>query len=276
MNLWTLINQVFGSIGKVWFYPLSVLPTYGQLLITALPVTILALLVFRYFSNQAGITNAKELIKGHLLELWLYKDDLGVMLAAQWAVMRHSLRYLAFAILPMLIMALPLAPVLVQVESQFAYRALQPGETAILSATLKTGTEITAIKATLGEQNGLAVQTPALRIADQRKLMWRIAGVTPGEHQLKLSIGKEEISRRVLVGATDVQLWPTTYRETDWRILGSPAEEPLPAGTAIESITLEYPPARGQFAGLSSAVWTLLLFTLILGFALRSSFGVTF
>jgi hypothetical protein len=39
---------------------------------------------------------------------------------------------------------------------------------------------------------------------------------------------------------------------------------------------MTYPRSRGVFAGLSSASWILFGATLVLGFALRRAFGVTF
>ena len=122
MTVWSAINTAYGAVFDTWFNLLAPLSTWLQILLTALPVTVLALLVYRYASNQAGIQLAKDRIKGYLLELWLYKDDLGVMLRAQGQVMLYSLRYMGLALVPMAIMIVPIGPVIVQLESQFAFQ----------------------------------------------------------------------------------------------------------------------------------------------------------
>ena len=89
---------------------------------TALPLTVLALLVYRWVSDQAGIVRTKDRIKAYLLELWLYKDDPRVLLGAQGRVVWHSLVYLRHALLPVAILLVPIGLLTAQVESRFARR----------------------------------------------------------------------------------------------------------------------------------------------------------
>ncbi len=277
MTVWTFINRIYSTVCEPWFAVLAGLPETLQLFLTALPVTTVALLSFRYCSDQEGIATAKERIKAYLLELWLYKDDLRVMLGAQGAVFGYSLRYLALALLPVAIMLIPLAPVIAQLESHYAYRSLQPGESIILTALV--GPDIAADvaeSATLSVPPELAVQTPALFLRDQGKLLWRIGASQPGEFSIGLELNGTQASQRVLVEQPGRPLWPAIYRADDWHSLGSPVEQALSPDSAIAQMTLDYPPARDNFGGLSSATWILFLFTLIIGFALRNRFGVTF
>ena len=66
------------------------------------------------------------------------------------------------------------------------------------------------------------------------------------------------------------------YQAGDWRVLGSAAEPALVSGGGIAVTEVSYARGRAEFIGLSSASWLLLGFSLILGFALRGVFGVTF
>ena len=261
---------------SVWFGWLAPLAEWLQLLITALPMTILALLVYRYASNQEGITLAKDRIKGYLLELWLYKDDLGVMLRAQGQVIWYSLRYLGLAMVPLAIMIAPLGLVIVQLESHFAFQSLQPGQSAILSVTVGGEKAVSELDVGLSVPEGIAVDTPAMRVDGDRQLLWRLTVAAPGQHEITINVGEQQVVRRLVVGARGGALWPVAYRADDWRVLGSAAEPAVPATSSIISTELDYARARGEALGLSSASWLLLLFTLMLGFALRGIFGVTF
>jgi len=276
MTVWTAINTAYNAVFEAWFGLLAPLAPWLQILLTALPVTLLALLVFRYASNQDGIRLAKERIKGYLLELWLYKDDLGVMLRAQGQVMLYSLRYLGLALVPMAVMSVPLAPVIVQLESQFAFRSLQPGETAILTVTMDSVKPVSRLDVVLSLPEGVERDTPALRLDEAGQLLWRLRVDSPGRHDLAITVDGQRFTRRLLVGAGVGALWPQAYNAADWRVLGSAAEPPLPAGSVVTGTRIDYPRARGEFLGLSSASWLLLLFTLVLGLVLRGLFDVTF
>ena len=276
MTVWSVINAAYSAVFEVWFGLLMPLAPWLQILITALPVTVRALLVFRYASNQDGIRLAKERIKAYLLELWLYKDDLGVMLRAQGQVMLYSLRYIGLALVPMVVMIVPLGPVIVQLESQFAFRSIQPGESAIFSVRMVADKPVSHLDATLLLPNGVVEETPVLRIDANGQLLWRLRVDVPGEHAVKVIIGDQQITRRLLAGADVRGLWPQAYNAADWRVLGSAAEPSLPAGTAVISTEIDYLRVRAEFLGLSSASWLLLLFTLLLGLMLRGLFSVTF
>lgn len=247
-----------------------------QVIITAIPVTIFALLVFRFASNQAGIHSAKNKIKAYLLELWLFKDDLGVSFRAQGRVLRYSLIYLRHALLPLIIMMVPIGLIIVQIESLFAFQGLQPGQSVILTVTAGDSLDLHDIHEKLILPDGLQQETPPLRIEDTRQIMWRIRGNASGEHDAVIGFGDNEITKRIVVGDTVSRLAPVVYASGDWRMLGYPAERAIDSESGIIAVETPYERNRAEFAGLSSASWLLFLATLVLGFAMRGFFGVTF
>jgi hypothetical protein len=270
------INRAVNAVFDAWLWPFQSFSATWQIIITALPVTVFALLVFRFASNQEGITNVKNKIKAYLLELWLYKDDLGILFRAQGQVFRYSLIYLRYALVPLLIMIVPLALVIVQIESLYAFRGLQPGESVILAVTVAETKNLDELGADLSLPDGLVQETPALRIDSSRQVIWRIRGETPGQHALVIRSGDLEITKQVVVGESATRLAPVRYRDGDWRMLGYPAERPIEVEAGVLAVELPYPRGRGEFAGLSSATWILMAATLVMGFGLRGFFGVTF
>lgn len=273
------VNRASNALAELWFWPLQGLPVWLQVSITAVPVTLFALLVFRFASDQAGIAFAKDQIKAHLLELWLYRDYPLVMLKAQGRVALNSFAWLGYSIVPLLVMLGPVALLLVQTEARFAYRAVAPGESVIVVADFAQA-DVATPELVLAD--GLRQETPTLRTAasatEPARAWWRVAGVAGGEHLLQLRIldAAGAAAQRPFAVDTASALAPAAYREGDWRSLGSPSAAPLPAAGPVTSLSIDYPRSRGAWLGLSSASWLLMGATLVLGYALRGVFGVTF
>lgn len=276
MTVFEAVNRAANAAFEPWFALLGPLPAWLAVCATAVPVTLLALAVFRFASDQAGIRRAKDGVKAHLLELWLYKDDPGVLLRAQGRVVVWSLAYLGYSLLPLALLVAPVGLVVVQLEAQFAFRPLAPGEHAIVTVRAPPGAGPVSA-ATLALPAGLAAETPALRLPDRGEVLWRVRAGTAGRYLARIGIGADTAERRIVVG--EGRVGPAAYRADDWRSLGYPAEPPLAAGAGgagIRAVEVDYPRARGEFLGLSSASWLLFGATLVLGFALRGALGVTF
>ena len=274
--MWSVINELCNALFDGWLWPFKGLTPIWQILALALPTTILSLLIFRFTSNQDGIRAEKDKIKAYLLELRLFRDDLGVMLKAQGQILKHTLVYMRYALVPMAFMILPFILILVQVESRFAYRSLNPGEQVIVSVTVDAKQPVSQMVSELDLPDGLSKETPALRIDSTGEILWRIRADKPGVYRATFQIGERSVEKEIMVGENITHLSPVLYRSDDIRTIGYPAESALGGELPVSTVEVIYPRARGEFLGLSSASWLLFLFTLILGFLLRGGLGVTF
>jgi len=273
--MWIFINQISEATVGRWFALLAAWPDWLQIGLTAVPLTVVALLIYRLCSDQPGIIRTKELIKAYLLELWLYKDDPRVLLAAQGRVFWHSLVYLKHAVLPVAVLLVPVGLLTAQVEARFALRSPAPDEALLVVATLTSPADLLQKSAALAA-SGVRVETPPLRVTSAGQVLWRVSGREAGAHPLAVQIGAAGTTRELLVGATGhPPLATELFRADDWRSLAHPAAAPLPAAGAI-SVRIDYPRARASVAGLSSASWWLLGATLLIGLTIRRWFGVTF
>jgi hypothetical protein len=275
--MWPAVNQALNVMVDAWLWPVQGLDAIWQIVALALPTTVIALLVFRFVSNQDGIRIQKDRIKAYLLELLLYKDDLRVTLSAQRHVFGHSLRYMGYALVPMAVMILPFVLIMVQVESRFAFQGLEPGDSTLLALAVDEQQQrVDQTDYRLELPQGLTLETPAVRVPATGEVVWRMRADVPGDYTVTIHAGDLVIDKHVMVGAQHTHVAPSVYRADDFRTLGFPAEAALAAGQPLAGISVEYPRARGEFAGLSSASWLLFLFSIIFGFALRGLLGVTF
>ena len=274
--MWSIVNNLFNVAFDVLLWPVGWLSPAWQISALALPAAIFALLVFRYTSNQAGIERAKDRVKGHLLELWLYRDDLWVTLRALGNVLRYNMTYLRHALAPMAVMLVPFVLMLVQIESRFAFRSLHAGESVILRLYVDGEGPVSAVPTALRLPEGLEQETPALRIDETGEIVWRLGARRPGEYELGIQVGDAQIARRVVVDGSGPRISPIVYRSNDLNALLYPAEPLLASDLPVRAIHLDYPRARSTFLGLSSASWIFFAASMVFGFALRGVLGVTF
>jgi hypothetical protein len=273
--MWSAVNAFMNAAIGGWLWPFQRFSTVVQLCALALPVAVLALVAYRYASNQRAIHSVKNRLKAYLLELRLFQDDLAVTMRAQGQILKNSVIYTAHALVPMSLVIIPVALILVQVESRFAYRALAPGESTILEATLDVPAPVSRIDAVLIVPPGVAAETPALRIDGDQKILWRLRAQRPGRYEIRVRIGETEYPKQLLVGIPG-QLSPAVHAADDFHTLAFPFEPALEPGSPVSALEVTYPRARGTFAGLSSASWILFAATLVFGYGLRGLFGVTF
>ena len=274
--MWTLVNSACSGLFDLLLWPVSGLAPGWQAFYLGIPGAMLALAVYRGVSNQQGIERAKDRIWAHILEMRLYKDDFLVSLRAQGSLLKHNLRYLSFALLPMAVMIVPFLLMLVQIESRFAFRSLRTGETALLTLAVDLDGPVSRLPVELSLPDGLEQETPALRIDETGEVVWRLRGKRAGTYDVHIRLGDSEIEKQVRVAANGSWVATELYRASDWTTLLYPQEPPLPADGPAASLRFEYPRARGDFAGLSSASWIFFGSSMLFGFALRGLFGVTF
>lgn len=276
--MWPILNRACTVTVDLLLWPVASLAPAWQAIWLAIPAALLALVVFRYASDQAGIQRAKDRIQAHLFELWIYRDDFRVSLAAQGQILRHNLAYLSRLALPMAVMIIPFVLLIVQLEAHFAFRALAPRERALLAVELETSEPVSRMPVELELPEGLTAETPALRIDASREIVWRLRADSGGDHELEIRSGEHGARKRVRVSekerAEGVAIHQ--YRASDWSTLLYPGEPALGDDGPFARLSLAYPRARGAWLGLSSASWIFFAASLVFGFALRRPLGVTF
>ena len=231
------------------------------------------LMIFKKVSNQVGIRNIKNRIKGHLLELRLYKDDIGLSGTAMKELLGCNLKYLVYALKPMLVLMVPVLLILIQVASRYEFRPLRVGEKAIVTVTFTEDAEPMDI--ILDGEGPISVETAPLRIIDKNQISWRIRAVQEGDFFLRLSHKDNDVTKRIWVGSNRTQL--ASHRVKVYSIFGMlyPAETVLPGDSFLKDIHIHYPKRTLSLAGLD-VHWLVIFFffSLIAGVALKGVFGV--
>jgi len=269
-------NSVLNTFFDLLCAPFARLNPWWAMAFLSLLTGLLMLLVFRFTSNQQGIRRTKDRIKGHLLEFRLFKDSLGVTLQAFGNILVQNLRYLGHALKPLLVMIIPLLLILAQLNARFGYRPLRPGEQVLIKVKLIRGTNPLSLDMSIVPSSGIAVETPPLRIEEEREIDWRLRAVEAGRHNLVFRWPGQSVVKTIDIGPPGLSpLAPRTTNREFFNQFFNPADRPLPKGIPLDSIELMYPGRSLRFLGMNIH-WLLAFFvlSLIFGFSLKGLFKV--
>lgn len=255
----------------LFFAPFAAAPWVGLAAIS-LVTGVVALLVFRYTSRQQRIRDVKSQIIAHLLEVWLYRDEMPVVLRAQAAVVRDNLKYLGYALVPLACMIVPMAALLMQADLRYGHRALGVGERAIVAVRLRPG--VSPSDVTLVAPSGIEVETPAVRMPSEGEVDWRVRATARGRHALRFTVAGAEVTKDVVVGERMARLSGARVGGGVPHFL-NPGEAALPAGGPVESVSVTYPDASLTLFGRTMHwIWPWLVLSMVFGYALKGPLKV--
>ncbi|HEY8517285.1 MAG TPA: hypothetical protein VIS07_17380 [Candidatus Binatia bacterium] len=267
-------NTITSAIFDVILAPFGHRFAWFDLLVWPVVAGVVALLVYKLVSNQAGIAAAKKRIVVHLLEVVLYRDDVLSVIRSTARGLGQNLRYLGYNVVPLLVMIVPMTIILVQLVAHYAYAPLERGDVQLLEVELVPGANVGVRDVTAEFPPGVAVQAGPVRTADGR-VYWRLEMLEDGDHVIVLRAGDEVQEKVVAVGNGPRKV--PVLRTRTWEALLYPGEAALPAGSAFETIRLATP--TRDLSPLPSGEGGILLWffaaSLIAGFLLRKRLGVT-
>ena len=267
-----------------WVFDLVVLPFRGMpaivgLTVISLLISVVMLIGFRAVSDQDALEEVKRRIYGGVYEIRLYKDDLRTIFAAQVGILRETMTYFRLSMVPMLWMMVPIVIIVSQLQFQYGYESLEPGQTALLRVEL-TEEAAEGVSATDGAgvsldvPDGVRVETPLVWIPSLREAGWRIAAERPGEYELVISIGEETLTKSMRVSGTTMLRSPIRPSSLLDQLI-YPVEQPVPRGSSAEAIRLDYVEAEINMFGWHTH-WIIAFFilTMVFAFALAKPLGV--
>jgi hypothetical protein len=219
---------------------------------------VLMLAMFKYTSDQNAIKRVRKNIDANLLALKLFKDSARVALKAQGRVLDGAVSLLVLALVPMLVMALPMTLLLVQLSLWYEARPLVPGEEAVIS--LKLGGDSGSAWPAVSLEPTAAVEVIAgpVRMRKEREVCWNVKAKQPGGHRLLFQVGDQSVVKELAIGDGFMRV-STERPGWNWsRILLNPWEEPFRPGEPVRSIAINYPERSSYTSG--SGYWVIYWF----------------
>ena len=273
--MWWL-NQAVGLVVKVFLLPFTGLNPWAGMIFISLLTAVLMLFIYKKTSNQSGIKEAKNLIKGYLLEIRLFQNDFGVFLGGLQRLFSANLRYLTYNLKPLLVMIVPIFLLLAQMNLWFGYQVPQPGETLLLKVKFNQAVEVDRLDLEVEAPPGVLVDSPPVRIIDGNEVDWRLKIVELRGGQLVIKNGGQKYAKDISLPQSKLaRVSAIRVNQNIWEQLLNPGEKPLPRDAEIKKIEVVYPSARLNLFGLKIH-WLLAYFVLsiIFGFGLKGWFKV--
>ena len=241
--------------------PFFFLGAPAALAVIAFLSAVLMLWVFLRLSDQQRIRRAKSMIDADIIALSLYRGSPGVLPQILKSLFLRNLGYVRLSLKPLLILCIPCAIMLVQLQNRYGYRPLEVGEAALV---VVTGAGEDLLKRpgaiVLAGDAGVTIETPPVRIPALRKVVWRVRAIRNGSHSLEVTAGGKALSKQIIVGPTWTVLSLSRTADGFPGGLLHPGEPTLDPGVGVLTISVAYPELGLRLVGfhLHWLVWFLL------------------
>jgi hypothetical protein len=204
--------------------------------------------VVRHTTNVAEVRIIRNRIFAHLLELRLFAAEPGIIWKAQRSLIVDNLRFCALMLPPALILALPTAWLLTQLDSIYGFEPLAMGKAAIVTAQLGSELKQEDQNSSLAAPPGILVETPPVRSLKDRQVSWQIRAVAPASGSLRLSLQGISVEKTITAGRETTFLSRRRDRSL-WSFLLHPQERRI-ATDDVSWVEIDYPKADIHFLGL--------------------------
>ncbi|MEX1025310.1 MAG: hypothetical protein WD226_09555 [Planctomycetota bacterium] len=243
------INRAATSLFDVLFQPFELLGEGWSLILWSSIFGVLALLVFKHISSQKGIKAAKDKIKGHMIAIRLYQDDLAIVAQSVTKVLGRNVQYLFLNFGPILPLMLPFTIVAAQFVVRYAFdplpvqasEQLMPGQGTLVEISLHDGERARIAGLTLELPSGVEALSPLVRDRVAGRAWQEVVCTAPVHDELRILLDGQEVGRKAIVAGTERPRHMQPERVANFfEAWLWPAEETY-AGSPVAKVKFAYP-----------------------------------
>ncbi len=172
---------------------LNISPFLG-ILIVSLVISLITVLVYKYFTNQVEMKRLKEQQKEYQQRMKELRDNPSEMMKVQKEAMSKNFEYMKHSLRATLITMLPIILIFGWMTAHLAYEPIYPGETYSVSATFKEG--VTGEAELVVDKNTELLSPKMQPITSATS--WNLKSME-GEHFLTVKVGTTEQTKKVLI-----------------------------------------------------------------------------
>jgi uncharacterized membrane protein (DUF106 family) len=263
------LNILANAVGRILLAPIGFLPGWLSATLVALATGVLMLLVFKFTSNQRAIKRVRDNIKANLLSLSLFKDCVAVSLRAQGRIVVSALRLLVLAVVPMLVMFVPMCLLLSQLALWYQARPLRIGEDAVVTLRLAGPTDAAWPRVQIESTPALDATIGPVSILSQRAICWKIVPRESGYHRLVFDVAGQKIEKELAVGEGFMRVSLQRPGLGLAAALLHPWERPFSRQSPVSAIEIEYPTRSSWTSGSNSWLIYWFVASMLGAFAFR-------
>ncbi len=247
------VNSVMRGLFDVLMTPFELLGAAWALVLGSGIAGILALIVFKHISWQAGIKGVKDKIKGNMIAIRIYQDDLVIVARSVINVLLRNFQYLGLNFGPILPLLAPFALVLAQFVVRYAYDPLpvvpaaqaaemMSGEGTMITIEMKPGQESQAADLDVTLPEGLVAITPLVRSGATGKAFLEVVATESVRGDIEILVGNTVVGTKAIVAGDEPTrtMQPRRTNSFWWSWL-LPAEDTFEADGPLQDVTFLYP-----------------------------------
>ncbi len=263
------LNVPANALGKFLLAPIALLPGWLSLTIVSALLGLACLIVFKHTSDQRAMQRVRDDIQAHLLVLRLFPDSLSVTFRAEGRLLRGAASLLVLAIVPMLVMIVPVSLLLGQLSLWYQVRPLRAGEEAVVTLQLRDGAASALPDVQIEPTPAVETVVGPVQVLSKREICWNLRARENGYHRIEFHFDGVSVQKALAIG--DGFMRVSTERPAwNWSdILWQPAEEPFAPDSPVRAIRIDYPGRRSWTSG--SDWWLVYCFaaSMFFGFCFR-------
>ena len=232
--------------------PLELLGNATSLILASGVFGVIALLCFKQISWQRGIRLTKDKIKGHMIAIRIYQDDLGIVIGSVGKVLLWNFQYLGLNIVPIVPLFAPFLLVASQLVVRYAFAPLPllserdvasvPGTAVMVEVRMKEGREAEVSQLALELPPILKALSPLACNAKDGVAVLEFGAVQSGTADIVLRVdGKDVGTKSVSAGTASSRLMQPERVSGFWESWLWPAEPTFSTDSPVDSVRFVYP-----------------------------------
>lgn len=281
------INALFTKVFDLLLAPLELAGREVALIAISGIFGVLALLAFKHISWQKGIKATKDRIKGNMIAIRIYQDDLAIVSKSVGKVLLRNFQYLALNFGPFVPLAIPFVLVAAQMVVRYGFEpvpvhasaaGMMPGTGTMIRIEFARGAERQAAGLRLELPDGVEALSPLVRVPARGLAFQEVVTTKPGAHEIGLVLadGTREV-KQLVAGEVPERVMQPERVQSPWLAMLWPAEATFASSSPFARVEFEYPerdlgwlPGSGPFAILLTFVVASMAF----GFLVMKPLGV--
>ena len=227
-----------------------------------------AVIMFKYLSNQDKIKEVKSRIKIHFLEIRLYKEDFREILRAQKEILKNNFWYVVYSVgaaIPIMILVLLSIS---QLNLRYGYTPIMPGQLFDVKVIYAKDADRRP-EPQLKLPEGLEAVSPAMQLGEEGEVSWQFQADRAGKYKVGFQVCDQELTKDIIIGEITSPYCPQLMRQGVLAAFINSVEPPLAKNSRLESIEIGYKPKYFKCIFFGWDMHWLIVFPIIaIGFGL--------
>ena len=278
------INSFFTSIFDAILTPLEWGGEAFALIFVSGVFGVLALWIFKYISWQKGIGFVKDRIKGHMIAIRIYQDDLAIVGKSVGAVLLRNFQYVGLNFGPFIPLAIPFVFIVAQTVVRYGFDPIPvvaeeglAGAGNELRVEFKPSQRAECAGLEVVLPVGLEAASPLVRVPSQGLAFQEFVARAPGSYEIELRFPDGRVETKAVVAGNEADRVMQPERVAGlFSAMLWPAEPRFAGDSPLERVAFIYPDRDLGWlpGGIGGVLIIFIVASMLFGFLALKPLGV--